>query len=67
MTNGADADWDTLHKTGGTIEYLLFIDDTKFTWTATNESAARRSQAMYYPNTEGIEVKNGKFRRFKDA
>ena len=49
------------------MEYLLFVDDTKFTWIATDESAARRSQAMYYPNTEGIEVKNGKFSRFKDA
>ncbi|KAL3801512.1 hypothetical protein HJC23_000950 [Cyclotella cryptica] len=58
-TNGAVAKWTTLHKTGGTIEYLLFIDDTKFTWTATDESAARRSEAIYYPSTEGIEVKNG--------
>jgi hypothetical protein len=56
---GAIADWDSLHTPGGTTEFLLFIDDSTFTWTACDEDAARLSQAANFPYPEGVDVKDG--------
>lgn len=54
------ADWNTLHTSGGTTEYLLFINENTFTWTSCDEAAARLSQAANFPFVEGVDVKDGK-------
>jgi secreted PhoX family phosphatase len=59
LPNGAVADWSSLHTPGGTTEFLLFIDDKTFTWTACDENAARLSQAANFPYVEGVDVKDG--------
>ncbi|KAL7535638.1 hypothetical protein ACHAXR_006623 [Thalassiosira sp. AJA248-18] len=53
-----DASWDTLHAEGGTTEYLVFVNDNEFKWTA-NEGKARESQAKYFRNVEGIDYHDG--------
>ncbi|KAL7485353.1 hypothetical protein ACHAW6_010955 [Cyclotella cf. meneghiniana] len=53
------ADWNTLHTSGGTTEYLLFINENTFTWTSCDEAAARLSQAANFPFVEGVDVKDG--------
>ena len=51
--------WDALHDHEGTHSFLNILDDTNFEWT-TDEEAARDSAADYYPNSEGIQVHEGK-------
>ena len=56
---GAPADWDTLHVEGGNTDFLVFLDEKRFTWSC-DEAIARYSQEMHYPNVEGIDYENGK-------
>jgi uncharacterized protein len=51
--------WDALHGSGGTLDYLEFLSNNRFRWT-TSLSSARSSAATYFPNSEGIAVQNGK-------
>jgi hypothetical protein len=53
-------DWDMLHKDGGggTYDYLEFLDGKRFRWTS-DIDPARRSQAKYYRNVEGIDYFDG--------
>ena len=57
-TPGRSADWDALHVDGGNTEFLLFLDDSHFTWTD-DESLGRSSQEEYFPNLEGIAFDKG--------
>ena len=58
MEPGAAADWDALHADGGNTEFLVFLDDTRFTWSC-DETLGRFSQEKYYPNLEGIDYEEG--------
>jgi hypothetical protein len=51
--------WDTLHKEGGTFDYLEFIDEQRFRWT-TNLNDARNSQQKWFSNVEGVDYFDGK-------
>ena len=51
--------WDMLHGKGGTIEYLEILPDNRFRWTD-SLSAGRESAELYYRNSEGIAVQNGR-------
>ena len=52
------ANWNTLHRLGGSTDYLLFLDNNHFKWT-TNEKEGRNSQFQNYRNVEGIDFHNG--------
>lgn len=54
----ASGSWDTLHKSGGSFDYLEFIDGQQFRWT-TDMQAARNSQKKYFRNVEGIDYFDG--------
>lgn len=56
--SGTPAGWDALHVDGFNIEYLVFLDDERFTWTC-DEQIGRFSQERYFPNVEGISYHNG--------
>lgn len=58
MLPGTAAGWDALHMDGGNTQYLVFLDDERFTWTC-DEFLGRHSQEKYFPNVEGISFKNG--------
>jgi uncharacterized protein len=51
--------WDVLHGSGGTMDYLEFLPNLQFRWT-TSLSTARTSALQYYPSSEGIAIQNGK-------
>jgi hypothetical protein len=52
--------WDALHTNdGGEHSFLNILDDTNFEWT-TDEKKARKSAKEYFPNSEGIQVHEGK-------
>jgi len=52
------AGWGALHSDGDE-SFLLIKDGRNFEWTA-DESAARRSAARYYRNSEGIQYHEGR-------
>lgn len=52
------ADWNTLHRSGGSTDYLMFLDGKHFKWTA-HEQEGRSSQFQNYRNVEGIDFHNG--------
>jgi hypothetical protein len=54
-----DEPWSMLHG-NGTVDYLMLVpnstnDGGMFVWT-TDEEAGKMNAALYYPNTEGIDV-----------
>jgi hypothetical protein len=51
--------WDLLHGTSGTLDYLEFVSNQKFRWT-TSLSKGRASAKANYPNSEGIAIHDGK-------
>ena len=55
---GTAAGWDALHLDGFNIEYLVFLDDERFTWSC-DEQIGRFSQEKYFPNVEGIIYSDG--------
>ena len=68
LTNGAlrryrppantPLNWDMLHGTGGTLDYLEFLPNNQFRWT-TSLTTGRSSAQTYFQNAEGIAVHNG--------
>jgi len=52
------ANWDSLHARGGKTEYLVFLDDRKFIWSA-NKERGRVSQQNHYPMAEGVSFSGG--------
>ncbi len=50
--------WDALHTEGKTT-FLNILDDNEFEWTD-DEDDGRKSAKKYFPNTEGIQVHEGK-------
>ena len=50
--------WDALNLEGETT-FLNILDDTTFEWT-TDEKKGRKSAKEYFPNSEGIQVHEGK-------
>ncbi len=55
---GEEASWDTLHVDGGNTEFLVFLDESRFTWSC-DEDIGRFSAEKYYPNVEGIDYEDG--------
>mmetsp|Transcript_32205 Transcript_32205/g.67725 ORF Transcript_32205/g.67725 Transcript_32205/m.67725 type:complete len:654 (+) Transcript_32205:76-2037(+) len=56
VANGND--WDALHSDGETT-FLNILDDNTYEWT-TDEGDGKQSAADYFPNTEGVQVHEGK-------
>jgi hypothetical protein len=59
LTNGSGSpvvNWNTLTASGGTRDYLRFLNGTHFEWT-TDKVTSQNSQATYYPNVEGIDFR----------
>jgi hypothetical protein len=59
LTNGSGSpvvNWNTLTASGGTRDYLRFLNGTHFEWT-TDKVTSQNSQATYYPNMEGIDFR----------
>jgi uncharacterized protein len=51
-------DWNMLHGTGGTLDYLEFLPNNQFRWT-TSLATGRSSAQANFQNAEGIDVHNG--------
>ena len=51
--------WDSLHESGGEIDYLNFLSENTFEWTA-SLAKGRKSAFNHYQNTEGITFSGGK-------
>ena len=59
LTNASGSpvvNWNTLTASGGTRDYLRFLNGTHFGWT-TDKVTSQNSQATYYPNVEGIDFR----------
>jgi uncharacterized protein len=52
-------EWDLLHGTGGTLDYLEFLSGNKFRW-ATSLATGQSSAQQNFQSSEGIAVQNGK-------
>ena len=50
--------YNALHTTGGTYEYLVILNATHFKWS-TSLTEGRTSQKAWFPYTEGIDFHNG--------
>ena len=57
-STSAGGNFNALHTSGGTYEYLVFLNSTHFKWS-TSLSEGRTSQQKYYPYSEGIDFHNG--------